>query len=115
MWVLVVGGKTEMGFLYEPIIVATIGGFLYNLLPWLEESKKPPMERPDVKGFYKLARFLFMPFLGGFLAYIYQTPEAPLTKMTAFHIGLSSPLILKQMLLTLPTTLGEVPLKDSKQ
>jgi hypothetical protein len=99
----------------EHIWLAALGGFVYNLLPLLELQSKPKETRPDFCDIIYWLPFLFWPFLSALLAYAYESPQTPLSKMLALHIGLSAPLIFRQMIQVLPINPKQVKLADLDQ
>jgi len=99
----------------EHILIAAVGGLIYNVLQLLELQRKPRDERPDLKDFFYWLPFLVWPLLGGFLAYVYETPSTPLNKILSLHIGIASPLIIRQMCHVLPIIPTRLPLKDENQ
>ena len=104
-----------MECLNERIIIGALGGLIYCLLQLLQVCATPQESRPDFKDIFYWLPYPIMIFLGGFLAYVYDTPQAPLSKLLALHIGISSPLILKQMMQILPFAPERIPLKDQDQ
>jgi hypothetical protein len=96
----------------EYVFIAAGGGFVYNILQLLELQNKSRESRPDFKDVIYWLPYLAWPILGGFLAYVYQTPENPLSKLLALHIGVSCPLIFRQMVQILPV---KVKLTDENQ
>lgn len=99
----------------EHIFIAAAGALIYNVLQFLEVLSKPRASQPDFKSWLYWLPYAIWPVLGGFLAYVYQTPTTPLSKFVSFHIGLSSPLILRQMVQSLPIVPNKIPLKDDDQ
>jgi len=99
----------------EPIIIGALGGLLYYLLPFFEMCNRPKESRPDFKDVFWFPFILIGPLLGGFVVYLHQQPNYPLSKWLSFQIGVSSPLILKQILQSLPIMPREVHLKDDNQ
>lgn len=85
-----------------PVVLAAIGGFVVCVLNLLELQHVPKDRRPDLKDFFYWLPFLIWPILGGFVGYLYNDSASPLGKLVAFHIGISSPLILRTMVNILP-------------
>ena len=105
-----------MEYLNERVIIGAFGGLIYCLLQFLQVCATPRESRPDFKAILYWLPYPIMVFLGGFLVYVQDTPQAPLSKILAFQIGVSSPLILKQMMQTsISFTQGRVLLKDQDQ
>lgn len=96
----------------EHIWLAAVGGFAYNVIPLLELQWKPKESRPDFKSVIYWLPYIIWPVLGGILAYAYESPQSPLNKLLALHIGLSTPIILRQMIQTLPFNPRQVKLAD---
>ncbi len=95
-----------MAFLSEilipPIVLAGVGGLVVNILSLLELQHVPKDRRPDFHDFLYWLPFVTWPLLGGFVGYLYNDSSSPLGKLVAFHIGLSSPLILRTMVSAIP-------------
>jgi len=81
----------------EPVVLAAIGGSVVNILDLLELQHVPKNQRPDFHDFLYWLPFFVWPVLGGLVGYLYDDSTLPLGKIVAFHLGLSSPLILKTM------------------
>jgi len=99
----------------EYIIIAAVGGLTYNVVPLLELSQTPKESRPDFKDFLYWVPYFIWPFLAGFLLYLYQSPEMKITKLLSFHIGISAPLLIKQMMRAFPIEPDRIKLKDQDQ
>lgn len=89
--------------LTKAVILAALGGFIVNLLNLLELQRVPKERRPDFRDWLYWLPFLAWPVLGGVVGYLYDDAASPLGKLVAFHVGISSPLILRQMANALPT------------
>ncbi len=85
-----------------PVILAMIGGLTINLLNLLELQNVPKERRPDFKDPLYWLPYAAWPILGGFMAYIYNEAASPLGKLVAFHVGLSTPVILRTMVSIIP-------------
>ena len=99
----------------ESVIIAAIGGLIYNIFPFLEYHSKPIESRPDFRDIFFWIPFFIVPLLGAFLAYIYQTPETPLSKWVSFHVGLSAPVIIRQAMQSSPFKPKQIKLQDENQ
>jgi hypothetical protein len=99
----------------EYIIIAAVGGLTYNVVPLLELSRSPKESRPDFKDPLYWVPYLIWPVLAGFLLYLYQSPEIKITKLLSFHIGISAPLIIRQMIKVLPVEPETINLTDQDQ
>jgi len=99
----------------ENIIIAAVGGLTYNIVPLLELSQTPKESRPDFKDWLYWAPYFIWPLLAGFLLYLYQSPEINITKLLSFHIGISAPLIIRQMMKSLPIEPEKIKLRDLNQ
>jgi hypothetical protein len=84
------------------VILAMIGGLTINLLNLLELQNVPKERRPDFKDLLYWLPYLVWPILGGIVAFIYNDVTSPLGKLVAFHLGLSTPLILRTMANIIP-------------
>ena len=89
--------------LVVPVILAGIGGLVVNLLSLLELQNISKERRPDFKDIFYWLPYLAWPLLGGLVGYLYYDPASPLGKFVSFQIGLSSPLILRAAVSTIPT------------
>ncbi|MDX2298285.1 MAG: hypothetical protein NW204_01015 [Xanthomonadaceae bacterium] len=92
----------ESNILTTPVILAAIGGFVVNVINLLELQRIPKAERPDFSDLLYWLPFVAWPILGGIVGYLYNDDISPLGKLVAFHIGISSPLILKTMANAIP-------------
>jgi hypothetical protein len=88
--------------LIPPIVLAALGGMVVNILSLLELQHVPKERRPDFRDFLYWLPFVAWPLLGGLVGYLYNDSASPLGKLVAFHLGLSSPLILRTMLNAAP-------------
>ena len=88
--------------LIAPIILAAIGGLVINVLNLLELQNVPKDRRPDFHDWLYWLPFFAWPLLGGIVGYLYNDSASPLGKIVAFHIGISSPLILRAMANVIP-------------
>jgi hypothetical protein len=82
---------------------AVFGGFAVNLFRLAELAQTPQTERPRTFSdpLYVL-QFAVLPFLGGGLAYAYQTGGTILSPILAVNVGASAPLIFKNLASALP-------------
>jgi hypothetical protein len=94
--------ETQSAILVAPVILAAIGGLIVNVLNLLELQHIPKDRRPDLRDPFYWLPFFVWPLLGGMVGYLYNDPALPLGKLVAFHIGVSSPLILRTMVNVLP-------------
>ena len=99
----------------ENIIIAAIGGAVYNVVPLLELWKTPKQSRPDFGELLYWLPFLVWPILAGFLLFLYDGPEVKFTKLLAFNVGISAPLAIRKMIDILPILPPQVKLKDQNQ
>lgn len=76
---------------------------MINLLSLLELQHVPKEQRPDFRDFLYWLPFFAWPLLGGLVGYLYNDAAAPLGKLVSFHVGISSPLILRTMAAAIPT------------
>jgi hypothetical protein len=89
------------------IILAAIGGFTINVLNLIELQNVPKEHRPDFKDIFYWLPFLAWPFLGSVVAFVYNDVSSPLGKLVSFHIGLSTPIILRTMAHVLPAKVSQ--------
>ena len=99
----------------EYILISAVGGFTYNIVPLLELWKTSKESRPDFKDWLYWLPYFVWPLLAGFLLYLYESPDIKVTKFLAFHIGISTPLIIRKMIEVLPVTPDEIKLEDQNQ
>jgi len=90
-----------------PVIIAMVDGLTINLLNLLELQNVPKERRPDFKSGWYWLPFLAYPVLGGVVAYVYSETTSPIGRLVAFHIGLSSPLILRTMANVVPAQIKQ--------
>lgn len=99
----------------ENMLVAAVGGFLFNAVPLFTLGTKPKEERPDFKDLLYWLPYLGWPIIGAFLVYVYESPDFHLTKLLSFHIGLASASIVNQMFNALPIKPSNINLTDLNQ
>jgi len=99
----------------ENVIIAAIGGFIYNIVPLLELWKTPRESRPDFHSIIYWIPYLVWPFLAGFLYYLYESPDFIAGKLMAFHIGITAPLAFRKMIEVLPVIPDKIRLRDKRQ
>jgi hypothetical protein len=92
----------ESEILTAPVVLAATGGLVVNVLSLLELQHVPKNQRPDFRDLLYWLPFVAWPLLGGIVGYLYNDNVSPLGKIVAFHIGISSPLILRTMASVLP-------------
>ncbi|TMC24650.1 MAG: hypothetical protein E6J34_00195 [Chloroflexi bacterium] len=91
------------------VVLAAIGGMAVNLLNLMDVQTQSKDRRPDFKDWLYWLPFVVWPILGGVVAFIYQEANTPLTKVVAFHIGASAPLIIRSMASAIPKTINPGP------
>ena len=79
------------------ILVAGAGGFMLNMVNLWEDSKKPKAERVP-KDFLYFVFFVFWPFAGAGLAWLYNLDGSSLRPLLSFSIGLSAPTTIQAMI-----------------
>ena len=86
-----------------PFWFAVFGGFAVNVLRLADLAQIPVSERPKPFSdpFYIL-QFIALPLLGGGLAYTYQASGTILSPILALNIGVSAPLIFKNLASAVP-------------
>lgn len=93
----------------KPLIIAYLGGLIANCVRLMELQKTPIAERPiTFRDPLYTFQFFVMPAIGSFLVYLYTNSGSALTPFVSFHIGVSAPLIIKQMITTIPTNLPQI-------
>lgn len=88
--------------LSTPVVLAAIGGLAVNLLNLLELQQVPKERRPDFADWLYWFPFLMWPIIGGVVGFLYNDLASPLSKLAAFHLGVSSPLILRSLASAIP-------------
>lgn len=82
---------------------AVFGGFAVNVIRLADLAQTPQNERPRTfSDPLYLVQFAVLPFIGGVLAYAYQTGGTVLSPILAINVGASAPLILKNLASALP-------------
>lgn len=99
----------------ELIICGFCGGLIVDFMQILELQYKPKEERPDHKEFVNWFPYVIWPLLGAFLVYVNYTPFSKLTKLLSLQIGASSPLIIRQMIKSIPIKPKQIKLRDDDQ
>lgn len=75
----------------------------------------PKEARPNLRELLYWLPYIIWPLLAGFLLYLYEDPDLKLSKLLAFHIGISAPLIITTMIQVLPDIANKINLKDQNQ
>lgn len=91
------------------VSLGVVGGLVAQVLNLVELQNIPKERRPDFKDLFYWLPFIIWPFLGGVITYIYNDPALPLNKLVAFHLGLSSPLVLRTMASAIPAQARQQP------
>jgi hypothetical protein len=84
-----------MSLITRAVVLAFFGGIVAVLVSFGERPNLPTAQRPDLKDPTVWVVLLAMPFVAALLGYLHDDPAAPLGKLAAFQIGLSTPLILR--------------------
>lgn len=79
------------------MMLAAAGGLIMNILKLFEMAKIPKRERHDLKDWIYWVQFIFWPFVGALLVYVYENSSGDLTPILALNVGISSPLIINAM------------------
>lgn len=82
--------------LTKPILISFIGGLVLSFLNLLDDQNKIPSERIP-KDYLFFIAFVFWPLISGFLTFLYIDSGNEINSFLAFHIGISSPLILQTL------------------
>ena len=80
------------------IILSGAGGFIFNILQLMELARVPKEQMPDFKDVLYWIPYVIWPILGGLLAYVCIESGLVLSPLTALNLGLSAPLIFRQMI-----------------
>ncbi len=90
-------------YISQAVILAFLGGIALDALNICELQNVPKERRPNFKDVLYWLPYIFWPILGGFLGYLFDDDRAPLSKIVAFQIGLSAPLILRALANAVPS------------
>jgi hypothetical protein len=85
--------------LMQTVIIATVGGFMLNVMNLWEDSKKIKSDRTPKDSLYWFF-FVGWPIFGGGLAYLYLLEGSSLKPILAFSVGLGAPTIIKNLMST---------------
>ena len=83
--------------LLEPLLQASFGGFMLNMMNLFEDSKKPKNRRTTKDGLYWVF-FVFWPIAGAGLAYIFISSGYHIDGLLAFTTGLTAPMVVQTMM-----------------
>lgn len=81
----------------EPLIQASLGGLLLNVVNLYADYRKPKALRVDKDALYFFF-FAVWPIAGAILAYIYISSGYRIDGMLAFTLGLTAPTTLEAMI-----------------
>lgn len=87
----------------QAVVLAFCGGLALDFLYLLELPNIPADRRPDLRSLIYWLQYVFWPILGGLLGFIYDDAKAPLSRVVAFQIGLSAPLIIRSLANVVPS------------
>lgn len=87
---------------WTPLILAFLGGLAVNLLNLMELQNVPKDRRPDFKDLLYWLPYVIWPLMGALLAFLYQETDTQMSRLLAFQVGASAPLILKAMARAIP-------------
>ena len=90
------------------IIMAVIGGLIFNFLQLMEFANIPKENRPDFKDWLYWVPYLVWPLLGGLLAFAYLESGLIFSPLIALNVGLSAPLIFRQMVNSNPMSPNQI-------
>jgi len=99
----------------EYVILGGIGGVIFDFFQLLELRNKPKEERPDVRDWLYWLPYIVWPILSGLLVYVYDSPDLRLNKLISLQLGVSAPLIFRQMLKSNPLSARYIRLQDENQ
>ena len=86
---------------FKPIVISALGGLILNFMNLYGDTKKTESERVQKDMIYWIF-FLFWPTVGGFLSFLYLDSGNIISPFLAFHIGLSSPVLLQSLIAASP-------------
>lgn len=86
----------------QSVVLAFCGGTTLDFLYLLELPNIPADRRPNLKSPIYWMQYVFWPILGGFLGFIYDE-NTHLSRVVAFQIGLSAPLIIRSLANVIPS------------
>jgi len=92
----------------QAVVLAFCGGIALDFLYLLELPNVPPDRKPNLRSPIYWLQYLFWPILGGFLGFIYDE-TAHLSRVVAFQIGLSAPLIIRSLANVIPSQARQPP------
>src|SRR5579863_2710604 len=92
----------------QTVVLAFCGGIALDFLYILEIPNIPPDRRPNLRSPIYWLQYIFWPILGGFLGFIYDE-NAQLSRVVAFQIGLSAPLIIRSLTNVIPSQIRMPP------
>lgn len=87
--------------LWTSLVMTYGGGLCINTLRYFELSKIPQEERPPIDKVYA-AQFMILPLISCFLVYAYILDGTQLTAFSALTLGVSGPLVFKQISASVP-------------
>lgn len=93
----------------QAVVLAFCGGIALDFLYILEIPNIPPDRRPNLKSPIYWLQYGFWPILGGFLGFIYDDEHNHLSRVVAFQIGLSAPLIIRSLASVIPSQASQPP------
>lgn len=83
------------------LIMTYGGGICINIIRYFDLGKMPPDERPPIDKIYA-AQFVILPLISCFLVYAYILDGTQLTAFSALTLGVSGPLVFKQISASVP-------------
>ncbi len=96
-------------YINQAVVLAFCGGLALDFLYLLELPSIPADRRPNLRSPIYWLPYVFWPILGGLLGFIYDDPKAPLSRVVAFQIGLSAPLIIRSLANVVPSQIKPPP------
>jgi hypothetical protein len=92
----------------QAVVLAFCGGIALDFLYLFELPNIPPDRRPNLRSPIYWLQYFFWPILGGFLGFIYDE-NTHLSRVVAFQIGLSAPLIIRSLANIIPSQIRQPP------
>ncbi len=86
--------------LTETLLIGSLGGLVYNVLPLISIIDMKPELRPDFKNIYYWVPYIVRPFLGFMIVFLISDSSIQMTRLLSFYLGLTAPTLIEQMINT---------------
>jgi len=80
-----------------PVLLAGLGGFMLNMMNLYQDQQRPESMRTDKDTLFWVM-FVFWPFAGAVLVFVYLLDGSTIRPILAFTIGITAPTTLQTML-----------------